>query len=236
VDDVGKLFDSGAVPVGAILLPNPNLKPEKTINFELNLDKTIREKINLHATGYYTMIADVITVERSHLDAPDGLPYDDVLKTPYTNVNKGEAYIWGLSGQLGVRVTDNFDISSSLNYTYGRIKTDTVDTPLDHIPPVFGRTSLNLRMARFRGEFFAMYNGWKRMHDYRRGTEDNEAYATLFGMPAWYTLNVRLQYQLNKHFQVLISCENLLNVHYRVFASGISGAGRNLMLTIRARI
>jgi len=53
-------------------------------------------------------------------------------------------------------------------------------------------------------------------------------------MPAWFTLNIRSSYQLSKHSSIQIAIENLADQNYRVFASGISAAGRNLLVTFRA--
>jgi hemoglobin/transferrin/lactoferrin receptor protein len=79
-----------------------------------------------------------------------------------------------------------------------------------------------------------MYNGWKRVKDYNQVGEDNLPYATPQGTPAWYTLNVRMAYQLNKMLQAQLALENILDRNYRVFASGISAPGRNLIITLRA--
>jgi hemoglobin/transferrin/lactoferrin receptor protein len=231
VDDTGKLFDP---PGGGILLPNPGLKPESSVNVDLGVSKQLKEKLFVQATGFYSLVNNLITTDKSSLVAPNGLAYDDVLLTPLTNVNKDKAYIYGVSAQMNIQLTHWMSLSSAINYTKGRIKTDSTDQPLDHVAPVFGKTSLQIQKKSVRAEFWAMYNGWKRIKDYRLNAEDNEIYATADGMPSWYTLNVRVQYQFARNFQVQVACENLLNMHYRVFASGTSGAGRNLMVTLRA--
>jgi hemoglobin/transferrin/lactoferrin receptor protein len=63
--------------------------------------------------------------------------------------------------------------------------------------------------------------------------EDNEAYATALGMPAWYTANIRLTYQFNKFVSFQAACENIFDQNYRQFASNISAPGRNFILTLR---
>jgi hemoglobin/transferrin/lactoferrin receptor protein len=149
------------------------------------------------------------------------------------NINASKAYLYGYNFNVWVDLTDALSISSTINYTYGRIKTDSTDYPLDHIPPVFGKTSLRLNVKKIKCEFFASYNGWKRLKDYNKVGEDNLHYATAEGMPSWYTLNLRLAYFLNSRFQIQGSIENIMDQNYRVFASGISASGRNLSLTLR---
>jgi len=90
-----------------------------------------------------------------------------------------------------------------------------------------------LKKQRFRGEFFVMYNGWKRLKDYNLKGEDNFAEATLYGMPAWFTLNLRTNFNIHKNFMLQMSLENILDKNYRTFASGISAPGRNFSITIR---
>jgi hemoglobin/transferrin/lactoferrin receptor protein len=107
---------------------------------------------------------------------------------------------------------------------------------MDHIPPVFGMTSVRLELKRFKGDFSIYYNGWKRIQDYSPYGEDNEAYATSEGMPSWYTLNLKLSYQVNKYLNVEAGIENILDQNYRKFASGISSPGRNFIVALRGTL
>jgi len=54
------------------------------------------------------------------------------------------------------------------------------------------------------------------------------------GTPAWYTLNLSAMYRLSEAFTVQMALENILDHHYKTFASGLSAPGRNLILTFRA--
>jgi hemoglobin/transferrin/lactoferrin receptor protein len=145
--------------------------------------------------------------------------------------NAGSAYVCGLQGSILAQVTRSFSILSNLTYTYGYDETE--GEPLDHIPPVFGMTSLRLEMKKFKGDFYIMYNGWKRISQYSSSGEDNEKYATPYGMPSWYTLNLKLSYQIVKYLNIELGMENILDEHYRKFASGISSPGRNVIVALR---
>ena len=78
-----------------------------------------------------------------------------------------------------------------------------------------------------------MYNGWKHLEDYNLNGEDNYPFATVDGMPSWATFNIKASYQLTQNFTVQVGLENLLDTNYRVFASNISSAGRNVSVTVR---
>ena len=230
IDDLGKVFES--VP-GAVVLPNPDLEPEYTYNLEAGISKTIGEKVTVGATGYYTWYRNAITIQPGTFEGQDSILFNGVLSQVTYNANAQDAYLYGANAYFSADVTDQFSITSTLNYTYGRIKTDSIDLPLDHIPPVFGKTSFQLKLPKFNAEFWVMYNGWKRLEDYNLLGEDNFAFATSNGMPAWMTLNLRTSYQISPNFQIQLALDNILDTNYRVFASNISAPGRNLIVTLR---
>jgi hemoglobin/transferrin/lactoferrin receptor protein len=230
VDDLSKVFESVQ---GNVIVPNPNLKPEYTYNAEIGIAKTFNKKVTVSVNGYYTLLKNAITVQPSTFEGSDSIMYDGQLSQVTTTINATEAYIYGLEAGVRGNITNQLSIVSTINYTYGRIKTDTTDYPLDHIPPVFGKTGLNLNVKKFRGEVFVQYSGWKRLKNYNLIGEDNIAYATAQGMPAWFTLNARIGYQFNRYVSLQVACENILDVNYRQFASNISAAGRNFIVTLR---
>ena len=160
----------------------------------------------------------------------DGYP---ALVAANQNAEKG-SYILGTNLYISADLTNYLSFTSTLNLTYGRIATDGTDQPLDHIPPVFGKTGFQLKLEKFRGEFWASYNGWKHFWDYSLTGEDNYPDATPEGMPSWYTLNISAQYQITRNLQLIAALETILDKNYRVFASGINAPGRNLVLTLRA--
>lgn len=232
VDDLAKVFESNS---GTLIVPNNELKPEKVSNVEATIERKFNRKTTLALNGYFMNYTNALTTGKAQFNGQDSVMYDGAMSAVYTTINADEAYIYGGNLSLNSQVNDHFSIQSSAVYTYGRIKTDNGDIPLDHIPPVYGRTGFTYQQQKFRGEAYVLYNGWKRIEDYRLNAEDNEAYATANGMPAWYTLNARASYQLQNNVQLMVGLENILDANYRVFASNISGAGRNVTVTLRGR-
>ncbi len=106
-------------------------------------------------------------------------------------------------------------------------------TPLDHIPPSFGKTGLEFHRRKFRANVFVNFSAWKRIDDYLLNSEDNEGYATPLGMPAWYTLNFRLEHEFNEHLTLQAGIDNAMDLQYRTFSSGINAPGRNIFFTVR---
>jgi hemoglobin/transferrin/lactoferrin receptor protein len=71
-----------------------------------------------------------------------------------SSTNAGEAHLYGGEARLRGNLNENLSAYASFNYTYGRIRTDSVDYPLDHTPPIFGKLGIRLSEEDFRAEFF----------------------------------------------------------------------------------
>jgi hemoglobin/transferrin/lactoferrin receptor protein len=236
VDDLTKVFESAS---GNLIIPNPDLKPEHTYNYELSVGKTFTNKVQIGITGFYTDYRNALTVAPSTFNGQTQVMYNGVLSNVSTTVNKEKAYIYGVSGNLAAELSDHISFSSVLTYTYGRIKESPNNYPLDHIAPMFGRTSLTGHFSKFTAEVFALYNAAKKSKDYNLRGEDNQLYSAdpVNGYtPSWFTVNLRTKYDINNHAAVQFAVENITDKFYRVFASGLSASGRNFVITLRGRL
>ncbi|MES2515666.1 MAG: TonB-dependent receptor [Bacteroidota bacterium] len=235
VDDMTKVFEGTG---GIVIVPNPDLKPEYSYNFELGVSKVIQGKYKFDITGFYTSLTNALVVRDFNFKGSDSATYQGVKSKVQATQNADNAYILGLSGGVQFDFNEHVSFKSVLNYTYGRYtntKTDTV-IPLDHIAPVFGQTSLIYKAKNMDGEFFVRYNGKKALADYSPSGEDNLPYATVNGMPAWFTLNIRLGVNITKSLRLNAACENITNNRYRTFASGINAPGRNFIISLRYKL
>ena len=230
VDDLSKVFES--VP-GSVVVPNPNLKVEYTVNGELGITKEILPGLRASINFYYTNLSNALITQNSQFQGADSIQYGGELSQVMSTVNAGKAYIYGIEGALAGQINKYISVLGTVNYTKGRIVTDTVPYPLDHIPPVFGKISVISSVNKLRTEFFVNYAAWKRVKDYNMIGEDNFSYATAQGMPSWFTLNARVSYSITKDISFQVACENILDQNYRQFASNISAAGRNFIFTLR---
>lgn len=231
IDDLGKVNDSKGKN-RLIVVPNFDLKPEYAYNADFTIGKTFMKKVQIEATAFYTYLIDAIAMKPFIFNGEDSITYDGKLCQVQANSNSGRAYVYGLQASLLAQITTSFSISSSLTYTKGWLIND--DKPLDHTPPIYGITTFRLELNDFKAEFYVMYNGWKYKKDYNLTGEDNFETATIYGTPSWYTLNLKAAYQINPYVSIQLGVENILDVHYRVFASGISAPGRNFIFSLRA--
>ena len=53
-----------------------------------------------------------------------------------------------------------------------------------------------------------------------------------YGSPSWQTINFYFRYKATKNIDFLAAFDNVLDVHYKEFASAISAPGRNISITV----
>lgn len=231
VDDLTKVFDSAP---GQLFVPNPNLQPEYSINGELNITKTFFKQVRVELVGFGSYAPSMIAALPFTLNGSDSVLYDGTQSAVFASQNADQGYIVGFNANIQANITKYFAMSSSFNYTYGRLIVSGVEQPLDHIAPMYGRTTAILNYKKWYAEASVMYAAPKLLADYSPSGEDNLQYATPVGMPGWYTFNAKLGYSVNKYLRLQFAVDNITDIKYRTFASGISASGRNFILTIRS--
>lgn len=238
IDDAAKVFESvqgSATTTGTLVVPNPALSPEQTINGDLSITKFFGSKARLEGVLFATDFFDAIVMQPSTLNGQSTVIYNGFPANVVSSQNAGKAYIYGYSIGGQVEIVSKLNLTGSYNYTYGRVKqNDGSKTPLDHIAPVFGRVGINYTHEQFYAELFSSFSSWKHVEDYSSSGEDNLQYATPKGMPSWYTINLRASYTL-KMFTLQAGIDNIADLQYRQFASGINSPGRNIFGTLRVK-
>lgn len=233
VDDLAKVFDSGN---GTLVVPNTNLKPERSYSLDVNVTHHWNDRLHWENVLWATFLRNAIVSDVFQLNGQDSVLFDGIKSRVYASQNQQEARLWGFSSKLEVDITSTLAAYGSVNYTRGRVQLEAGgDSPLDHIPPVYGRLGLRYHTSRFNVEAFTLFNGKKDIKDYLLNGEDNEQYAPATGMPAWQTYNLRGAVHFGQHFTLQAGIDNLLDLQYRTFSSGINAPGRNLFLTLRLR-
>ncbi|HEX4887697.1 MAG TPA: TonB-dependent receptor [Luteibaculaceae bacterium] len=240
IDDVSKVFDSvksdrQGNATGVLILPNAALRPEYTYQAECTIEKSFGKRVHWNQTFFYTRLIGAIGVQNSTFNGTSRVFFGDTTVQVQQLVNLNQAQIIGYHAAIQILITERWKLESSFNTTQGVILGQQGRMPLDHIPPNFGQSSLWFVGNRIKAEFMVRYNGWKRLDRYQILGEDNLQYATSDGMPNWYTLNARLSKTWGIHWTGQLAVENILDRNYRVFASGISAAGRNVIGSVRYR-
>ena len=231
VDDLTKVFDTRT---GYVVVPNRAIKPEYTYNAELNASKTT-EKYSFGASIFYTRFKNALVVDKFTWNNASSILYQGVMSAVFAMQNKAKANVFGFNINGVVHITPKTMLAATYSYTKGRYTNEDVngvnsEKPLDHIPPTYGRVGLKHDLKKFTAELFTVFNGWKHIKDYSNSGEDNQIYATPDGMPSWQIWNINTGYQPNKKINLGFQIENIADLNYRYFASGISALGRNYLL------
>lgn len=240
IDDLAKVFESVAgspTTTGTLVVPNPDLKPEKTVNGDLSIIKFFGDLLRVESVFFVTRFFDAIVTRPSTFDGQSTVTYNGFPANVVSSQNAANALLYGYNVSLRADITEHVVLTGSYNYTHGEIlNSNGPNVPLDHIAPVFGRVGIQYNTKKFNSELFSNFSGWKYLSRYSASGEDNLQYATPEGMPSWYTINLRASYNTMKSITLQAGIDNLLDLQYRTFASGINAPGRNFTLTVRVRI
>ena len=235
VDDLAKVRVNG----DEVTVPNPDLDSENVWNSELTVGYRSRG-FSFGLTGYYTRLTDAIV--REDFTLPDGsttYTTNGETLTVTANVNSSDGWVRGLSAHVDINPLKALNIHSSINIQKGQTRNPDGSTqPLGHIPPTYGRTSVSYTLSPLKITADWRFNAWKHIEDYG-GSVDNPDLGAIdvdgneVGAPAWNTFGVSTQTQLPYNLTLNLGVENILDTHYRPFASGVSSAGRHVVMALR---
>ncbi|MEZ4841896.1 MAG: TonB-dependent receptor [Flavobacteriaceae bacterium] len=237
VDDIGKIFDSEP---GAVTVPNPDLKAEYAYNFDLGIAKIFKNTVKIDLTGYYTILKNALVRRDFLVNGQDSIMYDGILSKVQAIQNAASAHVYGLQAGVEVKLSTGFNFSSDINYQYGEEELDDGSTsPSRHASPLFGVSRLTYRSDKLKLEAYTTFQGERSFEDLALEEQSkDEIYAKDANgnnySPSWYTLNVKAMYNLSDMFSISSGIENITDQRYRPYSSGISGAGRNFILSLKA--
>jgi|GEM_PF-454108 len=231
LDEVRKVYDSETY----LIVPNENLAPENTFSFEVGIAKSFTEKVTLRITGFYTYLTNAL-IQKSYLfKGMDTIQYNGLMCRVQAVVNAGKAYLYGGRAYLAMDIGRHVALRSNITWQTGE---DHLELPWQYITPLYGSTALSFQARKLRLEAYSNYCGelghtampvWLRYRE--------EAFA-LDGSghpysPAWFTLNFRGAYYLNKYLQVNLGMENILDKRYKSYGSALASPGRNIIAALR---
>lgn len=241
IDDIGKIREKN----GLLTVPNVTLKPEYAYNGEVGFTKFFKKKQNqISINGYYTLLNNyiyrtgfVVDNDTSTTDE-NTVIYDGDEVTTIANVNGKTAYIFGGTIDVDFVPIKNMMLKGNITYTEG--KTNDTDSYLPSISPLFSSVSIIYDKHKVDGGVHWKYSAKKNANEYSTGGEDNLSQSPLIdpdpnisgdeyyaGTPAWHIFNSHLGYQVTDVLKLQLGLDNIFDIHYKEFASGISAPGRN---------
>jgi len=171
--------------------------------------------------------------------------FDGDVGNVVANQNKGKAYVTGFTTSYQGKITKHFTTSGFITYTKGK----TLDTkePMSSIPPLFGQFEINYKDEKLAFGANFRFNSKKDIKEYnfREGIDNHDETPIVnpnatnpvdkyYGTPSWFTVGLNSKYELNKNWTLHAKLDNLLDEHYKEFASGVSAPGRNFSISFLA--
>ena len=235
VDDASKVFDSQP---GSIVIPNENLKEERLYSAEIGMKQLLSKILVLDASLYYSYLDDAMIRAPLNFNGTDSMLYDGEVSQILAVQNLDYAVIWGY--QFGIRT----ELSKTLFWTvhwshpFGK---DSEGNSLRHANPFNATTQLVFRKKKWSATLTGRYNGEmsydelsfserSKTHIYA-ADENGNPYS-----PRWYTAGIMTNYEFNKNILLRVGIENITDVQYRPYSSGIVAPGRAIFIGLRGSI
>lgn len=230
IDDLAKIFESAP---GTLIVPNENLKPEKTVTADLSITLWEGNRFQFENVFFITKLFDPIRTDKFTFNGQSTIEYEGETSVVLANQNQGKGHLAGFMSVVKAQIFKALIFEGSFNFTQGRIHNADGISPLDHIAPMYGKVGLTYQSKIANVEAYMLYNGKKDVDEYSPSGEDNLQYATADGAPSWQTYNLKTAFFPIKNTTIFAGVENILDIQYRTFSSGINAPGRNLYLGVK---
>lgn len=236
IDDMGKIFD---IQAGYVVVPNLSLKAEHALNGDIGLTKIFSDKVKIDIAGYYTILNDALVRRDYTFNGQDSILYDGELSRVQAIQNAAMAFVWGLQCGLEAKFGYGLSFHTDINYQIGEEEMDDgTKSPSRHAPPLFGMSSLRYKKGSIIVDFGMQFSGERPFETMPlEEIGKPEIYAVDMNgkpySPAWYTLNLKVGYDMHSTLRVNAGIENITDQRYRPYASGIVSPGRNFVLSLQ---
>ena len=249
IDDIGKIRENNFI----LTVPNTFLKPEYAYNIDLGFDYNFNKLLNFRIRNYVTLISRHIVRSNYSIfsdtstENPLTIIYDGNEVSTIANKNLGNRFIYGSSINLRFNFSKFLYLESNLTYTDAD-KSEKYG-PMPSILPFFGFTKLEITFPKLKFSLTNEFSSSKKPRDYSFGGEDGIEETPIinmtnpngittsryYGSPKWSVFSFNSNYYINNNFSVNFGLENIFDLNYREFASGISSPGRNLLLGLNIK-
>lgn len=237
VDDIGKVFDSAP---GIVIVPNPNLKAESALSMDFTVTKYFGNSLKFDLSAYYTLLDDALVRRDYKLNGLDSILYDGEISKVQAIQNASSAYVYGIQTGIEFKFLNGFIFSSDWNFQKGEEELDDGSkSPVRHAPPTFGLTKILYTNEKITLQFYAVFSAEKKNSEL---AEEEKAKTEIYAVnkngkpysPSWYTLNLKIRYNLMTNFWISTGIENITDQRYKPYSSGICAPGRNFVLSLQS--
>ena len=235
IDDLAKVFDSEP---GSVVVPNPDLKPERSFGLEFGGYFRTKNNIELDFSSYVTYLYNSFIRDDFTLsNGASEIIYDGELSQIQALQNSSKSFIYGIEFGINMFLNKNFRMKSQHNLIAGYELDDLpFGMPVRHIPPNYGNFHLIYNNGDFTIDTYLNYNS---KISFNNLAESERAKPYMYALdengnpysPSWMTFNIRSKYSFSKMLNINFTVENITNKLYRPYSSGISAPGINFIFS-----
>ncbi|WP_409417563.1 TonB-dependent receptor plug domain-containing protein [Flavobacterium sp. PS2] len=189
-------------------IPNPDLKPEKAVNYEINYTANLFSKITFQTAVFYSSLTDAI------LNVSNVMPGKSQMQ------NFGKAEYIGVEAQLNYSLLQN--LSFNVNYTY--IERNNLTDPTIHFTDVPNTKVMGT----------VEYQPIKLLRLIANSEFNSSRISTSYGtrVPDYTLLNLYGSGKIAKNFSIDAGVNNIFDKSYSL-VEGYPEEGRNFFVTLR---
>lgn len=209
-------------------VPNYDIRPEKNTNIEAGI-KCELDKLSWSAFYYFSDVID--RIERKPGTYNGATTLNGIPVYQKSNIGKAQTQGIELNGRLFLDELLHFSVAGNLTWTEGENLVDA--EPLSRIPPLNGLLSVRYEVAGWGLEAYTRFADIQNRLSTRDKTDTR---IDPNGTASWYTLNIRGNIKISDALRITAGMENILDRGYRIHSSGVDAAGRNLFLSVEAKI
>ncbi len=215
------IFDLGQVgerPGNRFNVINPNLDPEVVHSVDFGW-KHAGNGWQAEVVAYYSDYSDQIaSVETGEL-TDDG-------RVIVQSANLSDVNIYGLESEFNWIVGEGGVLSGNVNWVWGEEVLDDEREPADRIPPLYGVLSYKQPVSE-RWEAKGQVRFAASQH--RLSSRDaRDARINPNGTGGFAVYDLYANWNITEQFRLRLGLENLFDKKYRIHASGLEAAGRNV--------
>ncbi|KFF20265.1 TonB-dependent receptor plug domain-containing protein [Flavobacterium hydatis] len=189
-------------------IPNPDLKPEKAVNYEINYTANLFSKITFQTAVFYSSLTDAI------LNVSNVAPGKSQMQ------NFGEAEYMGIEAQLNYSLLQN--LAFNVNYTY--VERNNLTDPTIHFTDVPNTKVMGT----------VEYEPIKYLRLIANSEFNSSRISTSYGtrVPDYTLLNLYGSGKIAKNFNIDAGVNNIFDKNYSL-VEGYPEEGRNFFVTLR---
>lgn len=239
VDDAGKVFESTP---GQVVVPNEALVPEYAWQGELGIQWRSKKNIRVDGSVFYMYLDNAMVRRPFTFNGNSTIVFQGDLAEVQAIQNAAFARSYGLFLQSEWKLLPRWKLLQTLQWTEGNEVLDNGErAPLRHAPPLLVQASLNFEYKFWQTSLVCTFHDVVKAHQMAPSEiEKPHMYALnaegLPYSPSWWTLDWLHAFQIHPKWELRTHIENIFDLQYRPYSSGITAPGRTFLLSLRTSI